>query len=80
MQNLFSYPLKLEDMSSSTQKFELNADEKELKYIAEVMKVPAIKKFSAELNVKLYKKEHFVLKKEKTNELKSKKSNYVYRL
>ena len=60
MQNLFSYPLKLEDMSSSTQKFELNADEKELEYIAEVMKVPAIKKFSAELNVKLYKKEHLV--------------------
>ena len=60
MQNLFSYPLKLEDMSSSTQKYVLKADGKELEYITEIMKVPAVKSFCAELNVKLFKKEHLV--------------------
>lgn len=60
MQNLFSYPLKLEDMSSSTQKYELKASAEELEYITEVMKVPAVKSFSAEITVKLYKKEHLV--------------------
>ena len=60
MQNLFSYPLKLEDMSSSTQKYTLKASAEELKYITEIMKVPAVKSFSAEINVKLFKKEHLV--------------------
>lgn len=60
MQNLFTYPLKLDDMSSSTQKYRLKADEKELKYITDVMKVPAVKSFVAEINVKLLKKEHVV--------------------
>lgn len=58
MQNIFSYPLKLEDMSSSNQKYKLEANEKELEYITEVMKVPSVKRFSAEINVKLHKKEH----------------------
>ena len=60
MQNLFSYPLKLEDMSSSTQKYKLNANKQELDYVAEVMKVPSVKKFNAEINVRLLKKEHIV--------------------
>ena len=60
MQNLFSYPLKLEDMSSSTQKYELKANAKELEYITEIMKVPSVKSFYAEITVKLYKKEHLV--------------------
>ncbi|MBR1949187.1 MAG: DUF177 domain-containing protein [Alphaproteobacteria bacterium] len=60
MQNLFSYPLKLEDMSQATQKYVLKANSKELEYITELMKVPAVKSFSAEINVKLLKKEHIV--------------------
>ncbi len=60
MQNLFSYPLKLEDMSSSTQKYKLKANKQELEYITEIMKVPAVKSFAAEINVKLLKKEHMV--------------------
>ncbi len=61
MQNLFSYPLKLEDMSVATQKYNLRATPDELKYIAEIMQVPAINKFVAEINVRLLKKEHLVL-------------------
>ena len=60
MQNVFSYPLKLEDMSASTQKFKLMADTKQLEYITQIMKVPAVKSFYAEINVKLFKKEHLV--------------------
>ena len=60
MQNLFSYSLKLEDMSTSTQKYKLKATPEELEYITEIMKVPAVKKFDAEINVKLLKKEHIV--------------------
>lgn len=60
MQNLFSYPLKLEDMSSATQKYNLNAKGKELEYIGEVLKLPAVKSFCAEINVRLHKKEHLV--------------------
>ena len=47
MQNFFSYPLKLEDMSTSSQKYKLKATSEDLEYIAEIMKVPSIKKFFA---------------------------------
>ena len=60
MQSLFSYPLKLEDMSQATQKYVLKATPKELEYITELMKVPAVKSFNSEINVKLLKKEHIV--------------------
>ncbi len=60
MQNLFSYPLKLEDMSAGTQVYHLKAKADELVFITEVMQVPAIKSFVAEVNVRLRKKEHQV--------------------
>lgn len=58
MQNLFSYPLKLEDMSTGVQTFRLEADTKQLAGIAAVMQVPAVKSFCAEIQVRLRKKEH----------------------
>ena len=58
MQNLFSYPLKLEDMSQKTQTYTLTAKPDELAFITDIMKVPAVKSFTAEVNVKLYGKEH----------------------
>lgn len=58
MQNLFSYPLKLEDMSREVRKYELNAGTEELGFITEIMKVPAVKSFHAEVYVKLGKKNH----------------------
>ena len=60
MQNLFSYPLKLEDMSPATQKYILNPTGKELDYISDVLKLPAVKSFYSEINVRLNKKEHMV--------------------
>ena len=52
MQNLFTYPLKLEDMSQAAHTYKLKATPEELKFITEVMKVPAVKSFEAEIVVK----------------------------
>lgn len=58
MQNLFSYPLKLEDMSTAVRRYELKASPEELKFVAGIMKVPSVKSFTAEIYVRLHKKEH----------------------
>lgn len=60
MQNLFSYPLKIEDMSALTQNYKLKANNEELKYITEIMQVPNIKRFETDINVKFQAKEHRV--------------------
>ena len=58
MQNLFSYPLKLEDMSTAVRRYELKASPQELEFVAGIMKVPSVKSFTAEIYVRLHKKEH----------------------
>ena len=58
MQNLFSYSLKLEDMSTAVRRYELNASPQELEFVAGIMKVPSVKSFTAEIYVRLHKKEH----------------------
>ena len=60
MQNLFSYPLKLEDMGSATQKYTLNATGAELDYIGKILKLPSVKSFCSEINVRFRKKEHII--------------------
>ena len=58
MQNLFSYPLVVDELSAAQRRYKFKADEKELKFIADVLKVVDAKSFEADLNVKLSKKEH----------------------
>ena len=58
MQNVFSYPLKLEDMSAAVKKYNLKADTDDLTYIKELMNVPGVKSFEADISVKLRKKDH----------------------
>ena len=60
MQKVFCYPLKLEDMSPNTKQYHLKASKAELAYITELMQVPDIKSFEAEISVKLRKKDHEV--------------------
>lgn len=60
MQNLFTYPLRLEDMSQATQNYKLIASPQDLSYITKIMQVPAVKKFEAEVNVQFKAKEHIV--------------------
>ncbi len=58
MQNLFSYPLVVDDLTASAKKYHLTAKKEELSYIREVLKVVDVKSLSAEINVKCNKKEH----------------------
>ena len=60
MQNIFSYPLKLEDMSTAVKQYKIKATKNELHHITEIMKVPEIKFFEAEISVRLRKKDHLV--------------------
>ena len=58
MQNVFSYPLKLEDMSTGVKQYKIQATSDELHHITEIMQVPEVKSFEAEINVRLHKKDH----------------------
>ena len=58
MQNVFSYPLKLEDMSAGVKQYKIQATSDELHDITEIMQVPEVKSFEAEINVRLHKKDH----------------------
>lgn len=58
MQNFFSFPILIDELSQFEKKFNLKAKEEDLAYLAEVLKVPAVKSFSAEIKVKLKHKEH----------------------
>ncbi len=58
MQNLFSYPLKIEDLTAASRHYKLKADEKQLVYIAEVLKIAGAKSWEAEMTVQMRKKEH----------------------
>lgn len=58
MQNLFSYPLVVDEISGPEKVYRLNADEKQRAYIAEIYQIPGVKSFSAELRVKNQHKQH----------------------
>ncbi len=58
MQNLFSFPLKVEDMGSGDKTYRLQADAAQLAFIGQVLKVDAVQRFEAELTVRFYRKEH----------------------
>lgn len=58
MQNLFSYPIVVDDLPSTERKYHLNADKQELDYLKGVLQVEDVRFFNAEIMIKLYKKEH----------------------
>ena len=58
MQNLFSYPLMLDEIGNGTKTYCLSADKNQLKYIAEVLKLDGINSFEAKINVLLNRKNH----------------------
>ncbi|MBS4773357.1 MAG: DUF177 domain-containing protein [Proteobacteria bacterium] len=60
MQNLFSYPLVVDELTPSAKKYHLAARKEELPYITEILKVPAVKSLAADINVKYNKKEHLI--------------------
>ena len=58
MQNLFSYPLTLEDMGSGTKTYSIAAKPEQLNGMAEMLKVDGIKNFAAEIKVCFSRKAH----------------------
>lgn len=60
MQNLFSYPLITDELTPAEKTYHLKALAGELAYIAEVLKVEAVKSFNAEIKVKPIPKEHLI--------------------
>lgn len=60
MQNLFTYPLKLEDLSQSVKTYKLHANQQELEFITEIMQVPSVKRFESEIKVKFHTKDHLI--------------------
>ena len=58
MQNLFSYPLKVEDMGSGSKKYQLKASSEQLKYVAEVLKLDNILRFESDIEVSFLRKNH----------------------
>lgn len=58
MQNLFSYPLIVDELSVGEKKYELKASAEDLEFLKEVLKVQSVKAFRAEFFVQHNKKGH----------------------
>ena len=58
MQNLFSYPLYIEDIGTGIKTYNLNANPKQLKEIKDILKVDDVLRFESSINVKFNKKSH----------------------
>lgn len=58
MQNLFSYPLTLDDLGSGTKSYHIKATPIQLKFIAEVLKVEKIETFEAQITLNFNHKAH----------------------
>ncbi len=58
MQNFFSYPLVVEEISSAESTYKLSANADNLAEIARILKVKSVKFFDALIHAKLNKKEH----------------------
>lgn len=52
MQNLFSYPIVVDELTGAVKKYEITAGAKDLTYLAEVLKVPGVKSCSATVYLK----------------------------
>lgn len=56
MQKNFTYPLQIDELNQGDQRYKLRADKEELEFLAEVLQVPAVNNFEAELNLNFQKK------------------------
>ena len=58
MQNLFSYPLRIDDMGNGTKTYSLKANKEQLKYITDTLKLEDVLKFEAKIDVLFKRKLH----------------------
>lgn len=60
MQKNFSYPLIVEEIGAAEKKYEITANSEELNELAEILKIPGVKSFSAVIYTKMNKKAHLL--------------------
>ena len=56
MQKEFSYPLKIDELGQGEQTYKLNADKEELQLLAEILQVPSVNSFQADITLNFQKK------------------------
>ena len=56
MQKNFSYPLAVDGISAAQKEYKIKADERQCQQIADILRVPAVKNFSAEIYTKRHNK------------------------
>ena len=56
MQKEFSYPLKIDELGQGEQRYSLKADKEQLITLADILQIPAVKNFEAEMNLFFQKK------------------------
>ena len=58
MQNIFSYPLIVDELSAGEKRYNISATAEQCDCISEALQIPAIKKLNAVIYIKLSLKEH----------------------
>ncbi len=56
MQKEFSYPLQIDELGQGEQTYKLRADKGQLKTLAEILQVPAVNSFAADICLRFQKK------------------------
>lgn len=61
MQKEFSYPLQIDELGQGEQLYKLKADKDQLKTLAEILQVPAVNSFTADICLRFQKKRGILL-------------------
>lgn len=56
MQREFSYPLKIDELGQGEQTYSLRADKDQLEWLKEILQVPAVNSFKADMKLRFQKK------------------------
>lgn len=56
MQKEFSYPLRIDELGQGEQAYKLKADKAQLEFLTEILAVPAVNSFEADIKLKFQKK------------------------
>ena len=57
MQREFSYPIQIDELGQGEQCYKLSADKQQLKMLAQVLQIPAVNSFDADIKLKFQKKQ-----------------------
>ena len=57
MQREFSYPIQIDELGQGEQSYKLSADKEQLKMLAEILQIPAVNSFAADIKLKFQKKQ-----------------------